>query len=272
MKTLKEKIPSMIISLILASLGLGLKYLGVNEQQSVIAATMILIISFIIMINVYRPIRRALIIGFTKAELEENGSHQKFYDFRKKLTELAGVSSQSDIAQNAGLSGWHKSIEDAESEIIEYIKTAKSIRLLTNTGKSDLAKGSRYYNAIAKNKEGDIQVLMSATDSPFIGEKWAIQNGFERDQSKVWIKRVKDTFADLQYLQTHHKITLCARFYKLPFTWHLWIFDQSTVFVTSWIKQDKKPRVYKIVKNDDVTLFDMFIFYYERIWNEQSSE
>ena len=65
MKNIKEKIPSLIVSLVLATLGLGLKYLGLNDQQSIIAATTILILSFIISINVYRPIRQALIISLT---------------------------------------------------------------------------------------------------------------------------------------------------------------------------------------------------------------
>jgi hypothetical protein len=273
MKTVKEKIPSLIISLILATLGFGLKYFGLSDQQSIIAATLILIISFIISINVYRPIRRAIIIGFTKAEVEEDGPNKNFHEFKEKITEIVGNSLQSDTAKNAGLSGWYQSIEDAESNLVEHIKNSKEIKLITNTGKSDLSKGSKYFKAISTNKNAGIKILISAADSPFISEKWATQNGFSKDHSKVWIKRVKDSISDLQYLQEYHKITLSVHSYKLPFIWHLWIFNEQTMFVTSWLPQSQNKqniRMYKLIKTTDISLFDMFNSYFERVWNEQS--
>ena len=273
MKTIKEKIPSMIISLILASLGLGLKYLGVSDEKSILAATIILIVSFIISIKIYRPIRRLIILNFTKAEVEENGTDNKFLEFKENLSGIMGNSLKSDIAQNAGISGWYPSPDDAQNEISEYIKRSKSIKLITNTGKSDLSKGSKHYDAISKNKNTSVKILMSSADSPYISEKWAIKNGFSKEQSKIWVKRTKETIAELKYLNEHHKINLSVQSYSLPFTWHLWIFDENTVFVTAWLPQGQstqKVRLYKITKNTNTSLFEMFDSYYERVWNEQS--
>lgn len=275
MKNIKEKIPSLIVSLVLATLGLGLKYLGLNDQQSIIAATTILILSFIISINVYRPIRQALIISLTKAEMEENGTNLSFYKFKDRLKAVAGNSMQSDIANNAGIYGWYPSTNDAENSLIEYIKNSKEIKLLTNTGKSDLSKGSNYFKAISSNKSAYLKILIAAADSPFISEKWAIQNGFSKDQSKLWIKTVKDVYNDLHYLSDYHKISISARTYILPFVWHIWVFDEKTMFITSWVQQGKNKqsiRVYKLIRATDISLFDMFNSYIERMWNEQSSK
>src|SRR5688572_12582690 len=104
MKVIREKLlPSIIASILLASLGLGLRFIGVSSEVSLIIAGAILILTFTVTLITYRPIRRMLALMFAKAEMADNGQDRKFLSFRSQLSEALGTSTQVEIAKSSGI-------------------------------------------------------------------------------------------------------------------------------------------------------------------------
>jgi hypothetical protein len=276
-KFIREKIlPSIFVSLILGSLGLALAAVGVPTNVSLTVAALILVVSLVVLIAIYRPLRRYIAVQFVAAEVGENGSSPLVKSFREKIARLAGSPLQGDVLQTTGILGWYGSFRECEPRLVSCLTRARSVRLLTNTGKSDIGKGTRFYDVLASNSTVELRVLMSSRSSPFISEQWALQNGYSADQAKTWQRRARETEEDLRHLQSHHHISIKVRSHNLPFIWRVWIVD-GTAFVTAWMKRTRNSDAMFVLElhkstSDHPTLFEMFVTYFDRIWTEQSDE
>jgi len=275
MKVIREKfVPSLIVSILLASLGLALRFIGVNSELSLIVAGAILILTFTITLITYRPIRRSVALGFAKAEIAENGEDKSFVSFRSQLSEAIGASSRVEIAKNSGVSGWFSSFDESEHEIVNKIKTAQEVRMITNWGQSDFSKGTRVYDALTTNQKSKVKVLLVSPKSKFVSSGWAANHRLEKEESTKWIGRIKESIKDIKYLRSHYNIDIEYRFYNFPVTWHLWIIDEKA-YVTAWLEKTKNRSSTKVIEltkhnDEDKHLYDMFINFFERIWEEYS--
>ncbi len=271
MKTIKDKIPSLIISVFVGLLSLGLQqYFGVDKEQSALIASLLGLLVLIITLRTYRKLRQKLSIILIKSEIEENGQGDNFLRFRNELGNILGNPSNSDTLR------WHESYRVAEKRLANLVPRSKSIKILSNNGKSDFGKGTRLYDAISQNKTAQIKILIAHPDSPFVSPEWAIQNGYSKQQSRIWIEKIKIGIADIERLKSYHHIDISVRGYKLPFTWHLWIFEDLRIaFVSAWLDRSRNfetIRVYEISSSDSNAnmLFEMFDNYFERIWHEHA--
>lgn len=276
MKTIREKwIPSLIISLLLGSLGLGLIYLGINDKVSVIIATTIVLISLVVLLLVYRPLRRALALSLTRAELAEGGQEKKTTDFSHELAKALGNPAGKEDAVLSGVVRVHASYRDCEARVVELIKKAQTVRVLSNTGQTDIGKGTRFYDALTINQQARVEVLIAALDSPFISAEWAETHGFSPDKAKNWSARVLQSMDDSRQLKEYHHVDISLRGHVLPFVWHVWIIDQ-TAFVSAWLERTKNVDVAQVVElhappaGSAPNLFDMFSKYFDKVWGEQS--
>jgi len=277
MKLAREKLlPSLFISVLLSSVGLALGYFGLPSQTATAVAAIILLLTFIILLVIYRPLRRFIAVRFAAAEISENGNDTRVQKFRAQLAIVAGMPTQTGVAKGLGVAGLYSSLRECEPRLVELIKTARKIRILTNTGKIDIAHGTRFYDAISLS-HAEIQILLAAPDSPFISDDWALAHGFSKEQARVWVNRVKETQREVSHLHQHHHVNITARVYSLPFVWHIWIVDDAA-FVTAWLSRSRNVESTRVAEfrqsgpNEPAGLFEMFAAYYDRIWNEQANE
>ena len=156
------------------------------------------------------------------------------------------------------------------SELSDLYSKSATIDILTSNGKSDVGHGSVFYNSCQDNKKATIRILISSVKSYYVSEQWAIDRDMDnpKDISEKWISRINTTLFDLKRKYTQHNLII--KDYIMPFTWRIWRAD-DVMFISyrfSDGRNDLKSPVLKTKLHDkSVGVFDMYLDYFERIWN-----
>lgn len=272
----KEIVPSLVTIILLAILGYVLRRSGIATEPIELLSALALLVLLVLLIRFHRPVRRSLAIRAAEAELKRDGHDQQVRKFRHMLARLVEAPDESKLSEASGLMGWYSTFSDCRTRLEFLLTQATAVRLLTYIGRSDIGKGTIFYEAIARNRNASVRVLLCSEHSPYVSPDFAALIGHEETQALRWKRRILETQDDIRGLRQHHRIDITMKTHDIPFIWRLWFID-DILFVTAMLyyrgRENLKVPVYEIQRSADQQqkrLFEMFEKHFEREWDRGS--
>jgi hypothetical protein len=194
------------------------------------------------------------------------------------ITKQAEERFRNNLEIGTGIVKVFENFREAETEILEHVKTSRSVRVFLQIGKTVLGGTTSFYDYLGKvmNPDAKIRILYAGLESPYLSERIA----YERTSDyKEWKADLDHAINKITNLMEKSHGAIKGRRHAEGYVWRLFIFDDIAYVQPYLYPRDNSDRapVLKITRvnpfpnnkeENSSSLYKAFANYFDFKWDE----